>query len=176
MTEEPTTDYDDLLFGVRRSIRYHDRRVAFFDRFHRFVLFLTMIAGSAGIVAFIAEFSQAWPQWLKLLPIALISLAAGIDLVVGTADKARLHDRLKARFIALEKTMQLSGETDDVQREWKTERLDIESDEPPVLRILDTLCHNEVMRSMGYAKDRFIPVNTVQRLLSPFCDWDADAL
>lgn len=176
MAEEPTSDFEKFLFDVRRSVRYHDRRVSFFESFHRLVLFLAVIAGSAAIATFTAQFAQPWPQWLKLLPAALISVLAGLDLVVGTTQKARLHDRLKSRFIALERTMQLARSTDDVLNEWIAERLMIEESEPPVLRILDTLCHNEMLRSMDYPKEKYIPVGPIQRFFSPFCDLGADAL
>ena len=44
------------------------------------------------------------------------------------------------------------------------------------LKLLDTLCHNELLRSMGYPKDEYIPVKPLQRFFSPFFDMDADAL
>ncbi len=175
MTEESTSEYDRLQFDVRRSVRYHDRRVSFFEMGHKVVLFIALIGGSASIAAFTAEFSLDWPQWVKLLPAAIISVVAGLDLVTGFSSKARIHDQLKQRFIALESRMHRE-ETDGVLDEWTVERLAIEADEPPVLRVLDTLCHNELLRSMGYPKDKHIPVKPLQRVLSPFFDMDADAL
>ena len=41
--------WDDMLFGVRRSIRYHQRRRAFFDRLDQFSNMLSVIFGSAAI-------------------------------------------------------------------------------------------------------------------------------
>lgn len=175
MTESPTSDYDDLLFDVRRSVRYHDRRVSFYEKFHKTVLFLALVSGSVSLAAFTAEFASDWSEWAKLLPAALISVFAGLDLVVGSSSRARLHDRLKQRFIALEGRMQRE-KTNDTPGKWTVERLEIEADEPPVLRVLDTLCHNEILRSMGYPPKDFIPVKPLQRFFSPFFDLDADAL
>ena len=175
MTEEPTSEYDKLQFDVRRSVRYHDRRVSFFEMCHKVVLFIALIGGSASIATFTAEFASDWPQWSKLLPAAVISVFAGLDLVAGSSNKARIHDGLKQRFIALESRMRRE-ETDGVLNEWTIERLAIETDEPPILRVLDTLCHNEMLRSMGYSKDEYIPVKPLQRFFSSFFDMDADAL
>ena len=105
----------------------------------------------------------------------MISVFAGLDLVAESSNKARIHDRLKQRFIALESRMQRE-ETDGVLNEWTVERLAIEADELPILRVLDTLCHNELLRSMGHSKDEYIPVKPLQRFFSSFFDMDADAL
>ncbi len=176
MNENPTTEYDDLLFGVRRSVRYHDRRVSFYDRSHNLVLFLVLIGGSSAVVTFTAEFAQGWPIWTSLLPAALVSALAGLDLVIGSARKARKHDILKYRFIALEARMIAAGSLDETQPDWLTERLMIESEEPPVLRVLDTICHNDLMRSMGYPPKDFIRVGPIQRFFSPMFDMGANAL
>ena len=45
-------EYWHLLFGVRRSVRYHDRRRGFYESFHTVVVFLSVIGGSATIAAF----------------------------------------------------------------------------------------------------------------------------
>lgn len=162
----------DLLFGVRRSVRYHDRRVAFYERIHNVILLAALVLGSASIAAFAADFAQGWDQWLKLAPAALVSVLASIDLVVGTSAKARLHDRLKRDFINLETEMESHwGDSEEQVAQWTSRRLRIEADEPPVLRMLDTLCHNELVHAMGYPEDRQIPVGRVQRLLSPFGDF-----
>ena len=175
MDAQPTTEYDDLLFGVRRSVRYHDRRVAFYDWGHRLVLFIALIAGSASMAAFTAEMASGWPHWVKLLPGALVSLAAALDLVFQFPHKARVHALLKQRFIVLEARMH-RGQAEDKLIEWTVTRLQIESDEPPVLRVQDTLCHNELLRAMGYPKTEFKQVTWLQRICSPFFDLCADAL
>ena len=47
-------------------------------------------------------------------------------------------------------------------------RLDIERQEPPVLRVLDTLCYNELVRAMGYGEQ--VRVGFWQRLFANFFD------
>ena len=67
----------------------------------------------------------------------------------------------------------ISGSVDpdeELIRDVTDKRLKIEAAEPPVLRVLDTLCHNEMMRSMGKRKDEMIKVNIFQRWCAPFFD------
>jgi hypothetical protein len=47
------------------------------------------------------------------------------------------------------------------------ERLFIEADEPPILHILDVLCHNELMSAYGCEWDELIYVPWYQRLQAP---------
>ena len=183
MTEEITTEFDDLMFGVRRSIRYHDRRVAFYEGLHKAILFMTLILGSSSIVTltanleFLLEFSRDEIfDLLQLLPPALISVLVSIDLVVGTTGKTRLHNGLKQQFISLESKMQRGCEEDSNKlKEWKSERLSIEANEPPVLRVLDTLCHNELLRAEGHT-NHYVRVGFIQRTFAQFRDINADAL
>jgi len=50
-------------------------------------------------------------------------------------------------------------------------RLAIESDEPPTLRVLDSLCHNEVLRALGQEAHRVGPISGWQRLFAHVFDW-----
>jgi len=175
MTEEASTDFDNLLFGIRRSIRYHDRRVSYYEWLHKLVLLATLVAGSFSIVL-TTEFANTWPGWLQILPPAFISVLVSIDLVVGTVSKAKLHNGLKQQFTFLESRMQKNGEEDNRKlREWESDRLSIEALEPPVLRVLDTLCHNELLRAMGYKSD-YKPLGFFQRAFAHVIDIGADTL
>ncbi len=55
------------------------------------------------------------------------------------------------------------------------ERLEIEADEPPIKRVLDTLCHNELARAIGEPSQEK-PVRFLQRLFANFFDFRADRL
>lgn len=149
--------------------------MSYYERLHKLILLVTLVAGSFSL-ALTTEFMNAWPDWLQILPPVLISVLVSIDLVVGTVSKAKLHNGLKQQFIFLESSMQKNGEEDSNKlREWKSERLSIEALEPPVLRVLDTLCHNELIRAMGY-KDDYRPLGFFQRKFAHFVDIGADAL
>ena len=106
-----------------------------------------------------------------MIPAAVVSLLVGLDLVFNTSAKARLHDRIKRDFIALERQMQTTKATEDNVKQWTGERLRIEADEPPILRILDVLCHNELARAMGCSEEEQVQVRWPQRFLAPVMDF-----
>lgn len=138
-----------LLFGVRRSIRYHDRRRAFFERLHRFTSALTILL--AGSVLFDIAGAQA-PWWLLMIG-AFSALLAATDMVLGYANHAEIHRDLRSRFADLEVCMLSGGSDNTTWLAHKVERLRIERDEPPAYRALDLLCHNELMLAEGYRPD-----------------------
>ncbi len=108
---------------------------------------------------------------------AFVSIVAAIDLVVGNADKARLHHDLSKRFIALEKEVVSEREpTADDLSLWTATRLEIESEEPPVKRVLDVMMHNELLRAMGYDQDsgQYVKLGTFQRLFAQLFDEKRD--
>jgi hypothetical protein len=159
-----------LLFDVRRSVRYHDRRCAFFEQLHRVTSVLTILL--AGSVLFeIARPGDTAP-WLVALSVAAAILAAS-DTVIGFAARAGLHRSLKQRFILLETSiLARSGSLADHQRV----RLGIEHDEPPVYRALDLLCYNEMLRAEGCPTDgegavRPSRLTSWQRLTSQWWRW-----
>jgi hypothetical protein len=160
----------DLLFGVCRSIRYHNRRRRFFDNLQRLKTWLTLVFGSTAMATLLAQTSPAGTQ--PLLPIlftALTSAIAALDLVVASSTRARLHADLARRFFELERTITLTKDpTEDNIRTWRAERLSIEADEPPILRVLDILCHNELLLAMDYPRSHLCDVPWYKRLLAPF--------
>ena len=50
------------------------------------------------------------------------------------------------------------------------DRLDIEIEEPPPLRILDLICHNELCRAMGYDESHQVKIKWYQRILCQIVD------
>lgn len=147
---EPTALLDrhyEILFDIRRSVRYHDHRRRFYLNLRSAINFFTIIAGSAAVAsAFAASGIQAL-QWVSG---AFVAVLAAIDLVVGTVDKATLHTDLYRRFIRLEKRMLNPGSlTSEALTSIESEQLDIEMDEPPVYHALNRSCHNELLRSEG---------------------------
>ncbi|MBF0135097.1 MAG: hypothetical protein H7833_00175 [Magnetococcus sp. DMHC-1] len=166
--ESPETKIHNLLFGVRRSIRYHNRRRMFFDRWNSLTNAISVIFGSA---TFLAVLQGAGGNRIALWTSALVTIVTVADRVGETAKMARLHFDLARRFIDLEKRIIAATPTDDAVIALTAVRLDIEADEPPILRILDTLCHNEMLRAMGYEEWRFVKIGWFQRQVAQFMDW-----
>lgn len=167
MSAESLEDrWRDLLFSVRRSIRYHNRRRRFFEGWHNVTSALNVMFGSATIATLLkSEGSTGVAATFAVL----ISILSAIDLVVGTSRKAWLHADFVKRFIGLEK--QMTGEpTEEDFHRLCIARLDIEAEEPPVLHVLNTICHNELSRALGYPKSQMTSLTCLQRWCSPFFD------
>ena len=81
-------DQYDVLFAVRRSIRYHDRRRAFFDLLHRISAGLTVLL--AGSVLFDLARPGDANLWMTLLAV-MAALLAAWDIVIGYTGRANLH-------------------------------------------------------------------------------------
>ena len=145
MTENLDDRTYDLLFAVRRSVRYHERRRRFYEAWNTATVAGGVLGGSAAAVAFLAS----WGEWSAGIAAGVAALSA-FDLAVGTARRADRHGDLMRQFIALERRFAHGVSLKDKEyREAVRERLAIESSEPPVLRLLDVLCHYEVLRSVG---------------------------
>ena len=45
----------NLLFSVRRSVRYHNRRILFYDHLHKLAISLALLSSSATVVAVLSR-------------------------------------------------------------------------------------------------------------------------
>jgi hypothetical protein len=161
-----------LLFDVRRSIRYHDRRRAFFERMHRLTSVLTIVL--AGGVLFELAGTGSPALWLQVVSLFAVVLAA-LDMVVGYAASANLHAGLRGQFAQLEIDVLSGGIDESVWHQHQVKRLGIEADEPPVYRALDLLCHNELLTAYGFKREKkpeeFATVSRWQRATAHFFHW-----
>ena len=78
-----------LLFGVRRSVRYHMRRQRFFDRLDRAAALATLMAGSSTVVALLASV-----EGLVLAAAAATAAAGACAAVFMPGRRARQHNDL----------------------------------------------------------------------------------
>jgi hypothetical protein len=162
-----TVAYHELLFGIRRSVRYHASRRRFLDQLHKLSNFLTLLSGTGIFISVLSNLNQLWMTSAAFLIITL-SL---IDLVIDAPGKARLHNDLERRFLELEKcTISNKNPTQDDIISFESSRLEIEADEPPILKVLDIICHNELSRALGYDKSNFYHVSWYQSLFCQIID------
>ncbi len=156
-----------FLFDVRRSIRYHHKRILYYDKWHKISTLLAAFGGSATIITVLGKAGSFW----IILFAAIVAVFSISDFVFGTNQKARLHEDLSRKFIALEKSVitakPLSAETIS---NFTAQRLDIEVYEPPPLKVLDSMCHNELLRAMGHDEECYVKITWYQRLFSNFFD------
>ena len=136
-----------LLFGVSRSVRYHNYRRRFYELWNSITVTVSVLSGSAATAALLALTDKS----LAVAALtALIALVSALDLAVSTVRKANHHAELARRFIGLEKEFSHGESLTDEQYEQLTrERLEIEATEPPPLRLLDAMCHYELMKALG---------------------------
>lgn len=171
-------DYKALLMDVQRSIRYHDRRQGFYQAILGVSQFIILMFGTATVATFGAKLGEGWPEWVRLAPSVLASALVAAMLVFRFGDKAWLHMDLKRDFIRLEQRLELMRHDHAPEQvsQVQADRLAIEVREPKVLRVLDTICHNDVMRAMGYGKDDLIAVGWFQKMAAPFFDFKQETL
>ena len=164
--EHDLNDRSDLLFGVRRSIRYHNHRRRFFDAIDKTAKILTVIAGSATFATALGSHRH----WTLALAFSVAVLST-IDLIIASASRARLHSDLAKRFAVLEtRIVRHKQLARDDLNEFIAERLMIESDEPPAMRVLDGQCHNELCRAMEEDDCEFVKIGFVQGMFSQIVD------
>lgn len=155
-----------ILWAVERSARYHDRRRAFFDFWHRLTAGLSLIFASAAA----ASLLNATGRGVALGAAFVIAVLSAVDLVVGTAERARKHDDLRRRFIGLLRRIQPNEDpTPETLATWADERLSIELDEPPIYRALDLLCENELAVANGLR--RRVPLAWYERCTANWLRW-----
>ena len=142
--EEYSDDMFALLFAVKKSIRYHDHRVRFFVNLHKLNNVICILGGST-VVLFLSKYAH----W-SILAGGVVVVSSTLDLVFGFSSKAKDHEFLKRRFIELEDKIINSTGSNNYEK-FNSERLKIETDEPPKLYALDVVCHNEVIYSI-YSK------------------------
>lgn len=163
-------DHYGLLFDVRRSVRYHDRRRSFYEKMHKLTNFITILM--AGSVLFDLAKTGDTAKWLIALSVVAALLAVA-DMVFVYSEMAGLHDGLKRRFAALEIDI-ISGPAEgEVWGKYMRERLVIEQDEPPVYKVLDGLCRNALLKAQGHVDpEQFNRFNWWQRLTRNFFHWE----
>ncbi|HYR21493.1 MAG TPA: hypothetical protein VEP30_01035 [Chthoniobacterales bacterium] len=166
LLEHDRRELHNLLFGVRRSIRYHNHRRRFFDAFDKFTKILAAVAGSA---AFATALSQH--QTVTGVLAAIIAIFSAADLIIGAGPAARLHADLAKRFAELEATIvRLGSPKPEKIRELVADRLMIEADEPPILRVLDSVVYNELCKALGYEECDMVKIGWFQSLMSQLVD------
>lgn len=135
-----------LLFDIRRSMRYHDRRRTFFERMHQVTGVLTILL--AGSVLFDLAGNGGHALWLNLIGV-IAAVFAAADIIVGYASMANKHALFRRRFSDLD--IALVNKTKSLE-ECVNERKLIENDEGTVYRALDLLCYNEILIAEGFRR------------------------
>ena len=179
MDSEVKRLYENELFHVRRSVKYHDHRKRFFENALNFAVFLALASGPMFMTLGIGIDSAAetdgttngGSDFWKYVPGMITSVFAGMVLVSKAGAKANLHDRIRERFIELRQDMELAADTftkQDVAK-FTARRLGIEINEPPINRVVDAMSHNAVCQSMGEKRPTaYVKIRWRHRILGHF--------
>ena len=164
-------EYDELLFGTLRSVRYHRHRKGFLDGVQQLRALVTALEGTATVIAAFADLPA---EWSGVLPTAatITALAGAHEIAFRTAQRARRHESLARDFVTLEQDLRRAGPKLNASAlgHLQQRRIDIEAMEPPIYRVLDATCHDELITSLG--RDRIHRTNVTgwQRLFRHFFD------
>ena len=139
----------DVLHNVRTGARYHMRRQAFFEKWHRFTGLVSLVLSSAAVWAFIGPHSKYATGLADF-----IAITQAIDLMFETQKRSNLHAELRRRYVALEPALAESQElSEECYADRKGKIAMIELDEPPIKDTLIALAQNEAATVSGYTKD-----------------------
>ncbi|NKB77626.1 MAG: hypothetical protein GKR96_11440 [Gammaproteobacteria bacterium] len=158
-----------LLFGVRRSVRYHSHRQRFFRNLNQLSNFLGLVLGSAAVVAFMSSQASSYGAYAA----ALAAVISAASLVFSFSERANQHENLKREFIEIEQSLAENDDEDNILS-MEQKRLQIETQEPSKLYALDLLCHNEVVRaiySREEVKDHIVKIRWRERMTANFVAW-----
>lgn len=132
---------DHVLYRSGLATRYHRRRERFFDILDRATRAVALIGGSAAFAAAAKQIELA--QWAGLI----VAVAGALALVFGFGEKARRYSGLAEAYKRLEADVLRVGAydyTEEQVNEWRARVAEIESGEPPPLRVLVVLCQNDI--------------------------------
>ena len=160
--EVSDNEHKRLLFSVRRLVRYHGKRRGFFDLIDSTLKNPGFGSWNLDGVLFVDGGASA-----SVVLGTCIAVVTAFQVVCGFSKKAALHLWLMKGFIRLEQKLRASDDEDTVQLVIQG-RLDLESEEPPVKRYLDVICHNEQVLSEDGLETDMWDVNCWQRLTAHF--------
>lgn len=168
-----STEFYEELFGVRRSVRYQQRRRSYFESWHSYIAAVQVVSGSSAVAALLADGAALIVGILTAIP----PLLAAIDLVFGTTRRATLHAGIGRQFSQLEADMVAYEDCESIAQDtlvkFKRRRLTIEADEPPKLRVVDLLSHNDLVRG-NYTHGQTYRIGRVRSALGHVLDLNVD--
>jgi hypothetical protein len=169
--------HHQLSFYVRRCVKYHSYRAAFFGKLNVTTAFVGVLFGSATLTSLVAQA----PGCVTIATSLIVTIFSAFDLVIGTGKKTWEHNELKKRYMNVE--LELLGAAPDTTSEIKLKEIEIkirqiELDEPPELQFLNAMAENEIIMANYSAREASQYVSKLpwlKRVTANFIDWDVSA-
>lgn len=159
----------DLLFSIRRSVRYHIRRRRFFDNMNRFMTAAIFVLSAGAVVSILSKINEM----TVLVAAAAVTVLSIINLVSEIPRSAWTHADLARSFAEIEKQIILKGDlTEEDLKLLTAQRLELEKDEPPIMRMEDIKSHNELVKALGLGEPEIVRLPYLKSLTSSICNWD----
>ena len=160
----------DLLFNTRRSRRYHEWRIRFFQRFSVARLACAFVSRSA---VFVLVLKSNNAGCLLSYISGTAAFLTGLEYAVRFSEREQLHRRLLRLFVELERDILARGQqlTEKQFDQFNARYTEIGMDEPPVLQTLNRLCYNSEVRAR-YPESRWLElmkqVHWTRRVIASF--------
>ncbi len=150
---------DKLTLSTEVSIRYHQRRKNHYDGVYKWMIFGVIMMAAGGVFLNLNQ-----PELFGLGTVAI----AGFTLVWNLTQKSREHDILRNRYQNLLEQIRMTGEPSKQDLyNWRTIRLNIQADEPPMHWAVVNDCYYDVARAWDLRpKKKSCPL-----ILRPFMNW-----
>lgn len=171
--EKLTDELYALRFSIGRSVRYHRRRAAFFEHWTTLATWASLLAATSTAGTLLASFQSS------ILPVALSLVVVALNLFVlssGFQARQQTHRELARRYAKLSLKLKSDPPSPDLLRKARHKRTKIEAQLPHRFRLLDTICHNDELRSEGFGPDQFIPLKWYHRWIAHYADFDIGTL
>ena len=167
------SQWDDLEFRVEATVRYHHRRVRFFQRVNTWISVGSLFASSAAAATLIGrpQCPAGETNVLALVITSALALVAAINIIVRPGDRAREHQEWAGKFIGFDRRRVEAEKTDArAYRKLLIELTELERDEPPYQRIVRVLSENDYAQARGL---QGVPVSWFKEQFANFIDFRA---
>jgi hypothetical protein len=145
----------EVIYHMRLSTLYHQKREHYFDQADKFCTLLTTVSAAAAITAILSV----------------------LQLVLNFGARSREHGKLAVDFRRLRAEAERAGAhwTEEQCADFAARALEIEAGEPPSLGALVLQCQNELAVTMGKPADRY-HLRFYERWFKHFWNFNADAI
>lgn len=171
--KELKIELNKLKFILGSSIRYHEKRSAFFDRSETITNYLSLIFGSTSFLGLVAD-----QKWLIAISAFIVAIASFLSITIRFSSKARKHDDFKKQYVELQKKLIVDKIDMQLIQQINKDILDIEAQEPAIMNTLNIIAHNEEViatsSSKEYRNKVLVKVGWFKKLTKNLINFSAD--